>query len=113
MSRGNPNQAKLVKELKSMGYKVKVKHNQIHIAGVSQSPFVPNATIESGYRVPDGETYGMTMAETKRFISEKTMEYKICPKCNGHGSFDEKRPGFIDYTTPKCNKCKGKGKVVK
>ena len=46
MSRGNPNQKKLVEQLKFWGYDVMIKHNQICVPG--EEP--------------------MTIAETKRFI---------------------------------------------
>lgn len=71
MSRGNPNQAKLVKELKSMGYKVKVKHNQIHVEGVRYSPYHDGV---EGWSVPEGQTYGMTMSEAQLFIVNNRKE---------------------------------------
>jgi len=63
MSRGNSNQARLTKQITDLGYNVSVKHNQIHIEGVTRSPFYPDYEEEK-------PTYGMTMTEAKEWLSQ-------------------------------------------
>ena len=74
MTRGNPNQKKVVEQLKAKGYDVKVFRNQIHIKGISCHPAFPDATIESGYRVPDGETIGLTVGWAKHILEHEIRQ---------------------------------------
>jgi len=82
---GNPNQRKLVEELKAKGYVVKVLRNQIHIQGVFIHPAFPEGTLENGYRVPENETIGLTIYWA-RYILENGISGPNdtvikCPSC--------------------------------
>ena len=63
MSRGNPNQYRLLIKIKELGFNGYVKHNQIHIEGVKKSPFYPDD-------VESEPTYGMTIIETMEWLNQ-------------------------------------------
>lgn len=60
MSRGNPNQYRLMLKIRDLGYRVWIKYNQIHIEGVTSSPFYPEDIQEP--------TYGMTIIEAEEWL---------------------------------------------
>ena len=87
MSRGKPNQQKVVSELRELGYSVKVKHNQIHVLGVE---------------------HGMTIKEAKEFIKmsiTKVPATLICHHCGWkygirqNGDCDIYRPDGTHHST--------------
>lgn len=72
--RGNPNQEKVIAELRRKGYIVSIWRNQIHVKGITQSPLIP------AYKAFPGETYGMSIAEAKALLSSQTTSGFDKPK---------------------------------